>query len=190
MTDTIKLPTVFRDKCGTYAGYGAHSYRKEIPCDNCLEARRNYGNEWAKNNPEKVRQKDLRYAETHKEKLNEKKRRYRQEHPEKSREQSSRRRARQYGFGYTYFNESDVISSNTVEDALPCHICSEPIDLSAPRHIGEEGWEKGLHLDHLVPLAKGGTHTPDNIRPAHGLCNLKKHTKDYTHNISIGGPTI
>jgi len=31
-----------------------------------------------------------------------------------------------------------------------------------------------LHIDHLVPLAKGGSDTLENVRPAHGICNLRK----------------
>jgi len=58
-----------------------------------------------------------------------------------------------------------------------CHICFEAIDLAATRICGGPGWERGLHLDHVIPLSKGGTDLIDNIRPAHGLCNLRKGTK-------------
>lgn len=36
-------------------------------------------------------------------------------------------------------------------------------------------WE---HMDHFIPLSKGGTHTADNVVPACGPCNLKKRDKD------------
>jgi 5-methylcytosine-specific restriction endonuclease McrA len=42
-----------------------------------------------------------------------------------------------------------------------CGICREPID-------GE------YHFDHIVPLARGGKHTTDNLQVAHSLCNRKK----------------
>jgi len=29
-------------------------------------------------------------------------------------------------------------------------------------------------VDHLVPLSMGGTHTWDNVAPAHAACNFKK----------------
>lgn len=29
-------------------------------------------------------------------------------------------------------------------------------------------------LEHIIPLSKGGTHTRDNIAPAHARCNFKK----------------
>lgn len=55
-----------------------------------------------------------------------------------------------------------------------CHICGNPIDLGAPRRSGDPGWELGLHLDHVVPLSRGGTDTLENVRPSHGRCNLCK----------------
>ena len=32
-------------------------------------------------------------------------------------------------------------------------------------------------VDHVIPLARGGTHSNDNIRPAHAKCNLRKSSK-------------
>ena len=55
-----------------------------------------------------------------------------------------------------------------------CHICQTPIDLSAPRKVGLPGWEKGLHIDHVYPLSKGGLDTLENVRPSHGQCNVIK----------------
>lgn len=48
-------------------------------------------------------------------------------------------------------------------DGMVCHICGKPI---ADR--------RSLEFDHVVPLAKGGAHTPENVRPAHKRCNRKK----------------
>jgi 5-methylcytosine-specific restriction endonuclease McrA len=58
-----------------------------------------------------------------------------------------------------------------------CHICQNPIDLSAPRQCGKPGWDNGFHIDHLYPLSKGGTDSLDNVRPAHGRCNVIKGAK-------------
>ena len=56
-----------------------------------------------------------------------------------------------------------------------CHICKEPIDLTAPRLVGQTGWQRSLHLDHVLALANGGSDLIENIRPSHALCNVKKH---------------
>lgn len=49
------------------------------------------------------------------------------------------------------------------EHGMVCHICTEPIASL-----------DDLHFDHVVPLAKGGPHEAENIRPAHATCNLRK----------------
>jgi 5-methylcytosine-specific restriction endonuclease McrA len=55
-----------------------------------------------------------------------------------------------------------------------CHVCSGPIDMEAQRSPGKPGWERSLHIDHLVPISKGGPDNLENVRPSHGLCNIKK----------------
>lgn len=39
--------------------------------------------------------------------------------------------------------------------------------------------EDGYHVDHRVPLSKGGSNSPDNIQLTCSTCNLKKHAKDH-----------
>jgi 5-methylcytosine-specific restriction endonuclease McrA len=43
-----------------------------------------------------------------------------------------------------------------------CGICGTPVDPDC------------YHVDHVVALANGGTHTYDNVQPAHPLCNQRK----------------
>lgn len=50
-----------------------------------------------------------------------------------------------------------------VEFGMVCHICSGEIESFTD-----------LHMDHVVPLARGGRHEAANIRPAHAFCNLHK----------------
>jgi len=90
--------------------------------------------------------------------------------PDKVERQLSRRRARRLGNGaepYTIQQVLDLYGTN-------CHICNIPINLLAPRHPRKPGWEKGLHIDHVIPISKGGADTLDNVRPAHGLCNISR----------------
>lgn len=47
-----------------------------------------------------------------------------------------------------------------------CHICKTDIPSM-----------KDLHFDHVIPLAKGGPHSEENILPAHSTCNLRKGAK-------------
>lgn len=45
-----------------------------------------------------------------------------------------------------------------------CAYCGEPIPF------------KGMHVDHLIPLARGGADSDDNYMPACPTCNHYKHT--------------
>lgn len=46
-------------------------------------------------------------------------------------------------------------------DGYVCGICGDAI-------------EGDLHIDHVVPLARGGPHDLENLQPAHARCNLRK----------------
>lgn len=50
-----------------------------------------------------------------------------------------------------------------------CQLCSAPIDplLEWPDRMSRT-------LDHVVPLARGGTHEPANVQLAHAVCNSRK----------------
>lgn len=72
--------------------------------------------------------------------------------------------------GQEFYTKNDVLN----RWGTNCHICSKPIDLEAPTQCGEPGWKKGLHLDHVIPLSKGGPDTLENVKPAHGGCNIAK----------------
>ena len=138
------------DKHGTMYGYTWHTRKmKEVPCDSCREAMRSH----LKN------QRVLRN-----EQINILRRAWRQRTP------GGNRRGRRYKGEVGYYSDLEVLEiygSN-------CHICNEPIDLNAPRQCGKPGWEKGLHIDHVYPLSKGGLDTLENVRPSHGQCNIIK----------------
>lgn len=51
-------------------------------------------------------------------------------------------------------------------DGMICHLCLEEIPSL-----------EVLHFDHVIPLAKGGAHSMDNIKPSHAACNLSKGAK-------------
>jgi 5-methylcytosine-specific restriction endonuclease McrA len=64
-----------------------------------------------------------------------------------------------------------------------CYICNQEINFNAPRRVGLKGWEIGLHIDHFIPISKGGLDVLENVRPAHGLCNIKKSDRILDNNI-------
>jgi 5-methylcytosine-specific restriction endonuclease McrA len=58
-----------------------------------------------------------------------------------------------------------------------CHLCNLTIDLEAPKQVGKTGWEVGFHIDHVIPISKGGADNLANVRPAHAYCNQRKGRK-------------
>jgi 5-methylcytosine-specific restriction endonuclease McrA len=88
----------------------------------------------------------------------------------KCREVSRRRRAKKLGLPWEYYTEAQVIELYGDK----CHICLEPISLDSERRPGYLDWERGLHIDHLIPISRGGSDTLKNVRPVHGGCNLSK----------------
>lgn len=57
-------------------------------------------------------------------------------------------------------------------DGWVCWLCEERVDPTLPRRN-----RRGATIDHVVPLARGGADTPDNVRLAHWECNHDKHTR-------------
>lgn len=152
-------PTVIRDKCGTRKGYQTHSYYKEIPCQPCTDANAARYRKWYLSRIESERARIAKYSK---------------DNPQKQRMWRRNRRARKLLVESEKYLESDILHIYGIE----CHICQETIDLKAPRKVGDDGWERGLHMDHVIPLSKGGPDTVDNVRPAHGKCNVQKNDRD------------
>lgn len=54
-------------------------------------------------------------------------------------------------------------------DKGKCHLCGGRVDRRC-----KVPHARAPVMDHIIPLAKGGTHEPKNVRLAHFLCNSKK----------------
>lgn len=80
-------------------------------------------------------------------------------HPEGCRERTMRRKARLRAAPVVEMIDRQYIWSR---DGGRCHLCGGAADPAA--------W----HLDHLVPLSKGGEHSARNVRVSHPTCNLRR----------------
>jgi Zn-finger protein len=144
-----------------------------------------YKAKWYQDNKERLSEEARKYREINKNEIARKKQAYDQLNKEKSKIRldrwkanhpdgvnaiSRRRRAKVNGVISDAHTEQDVLNIW----GMDCHLCNKPIDLDAPRSAGKPGWEWGLHLDHVIPINVGGPNTIDNVKPAHGLCNLRK----------------
>lgn len=133
--------------------------------------------EWQRKNPDKVRGYKRKWARANpeknlgdREKSRERHRRAYRKNPETAAKAVRVRRARKLGVEYVPYTTEDILALW----GTACHICGEEVDLDAPRRMGRVGWERGLHLDHVVPLVAGGADAPKNVKPAHGRCNVDK----------------
>lgn len=65
-------------------------------------------------------------------------------------------------------NREDIFK----RDKYICQLCEEDIDMSlvVPHPLSAT-------IDHIIPIAKGGTHEPSNVQLAHFMCNCKKSDK-------------
>jgi hypothetical protein len=69
--------------------------------------------------------------------------------------------------GVEYFSYEDLrmfwLGQNILDDR--CYYCLKSLP-DGPEHI-----------DHYIPVAKGGSHTKVNLRPSCACCNFKKNDK-------------
>lgn len=69
------------------------------------------------------------------------------------------------------YEQGDMIDHLTLFElhAWTCFVCKEQINkfLRFPNFMAAT-------VEHIIPLAKGGTHTWDNVAPAHAKCNFSK----------------
>lgn len=70
--------------------------------------------------------------------------------------------------------------SNAKRRAVQAGAAVGPVDLEAVRVSRPDCYLCGrllaadVHLDHIVPLARGGAHSSANLAPTHDVCNLRK----------------
>lgn len=130
---------------------------------------------WNTSDPERLR----RYRQENPDDVREYQRRYRASHDEEVRDATRGRRNRwyagnphkraEYGALHRARKANVVIVSGAIDyeriyqrDGDICYLC------------GRKVLKKERHVDHVVPLSRGGTHTEDNLRVTHARCNLIK----------------
>lgn len=74
-------------------------------------------------------------------------------------------RAEEAGVEYVAFDRLSIFD----RDGWICGICDDPVDRAM-----EYPDPMSVSLDHIIPLSKGGSHTPENVQCAHLDCNLRK----------------
>jgi 5-methylcytosine-specific restriction endonuclease McrA len=159
-----------RAKCGTPSGYVTHRNAKQEACEECKEAKRIESQAWRNSNVEKDRIAKRHWSENNKNKIQIRNKKYKIANPDKFSEWKRRRRALERGNLHEPYSVKQVLESYGSD----CHLCGLKIDLKAPRTASIKGYEFGLQVDHVIPLAKGGSDNLENVRPSHAICNMRK----------------
>lgn len=121
-----------------------------------------YQRQYKDANRERVLEQCRQYYAANREKWSEYYRQYREENPEKLAAYSRNRKAREKGNGS--FHTAEDIQAQYARQKGKCFYCH--------KKVGED-----YHVDHVVPLIKGGSNGPENLVVACPACNLSKHAK-------------
>ena len=81
---------------------------------------------------------------------------YKKEHPEKVREYGNKRRARKFEAGVFKILKKEQYRL----DNGPCFICQKP-----------QSKDRRHHIDHIIPISRGGGHRVGNLRTLCSNCN-------------------
>lgn len=112
-------------------------------------------------NQERLREYHHQYYEANKEKGKVQRKEWQQAHLLSCRESNDRRRAHKQGTRTGRVNYKRILE----RDGYHCYICE---DVVTPDQVS---------FDHKTPLSRGGTHTENNIKVAHKICNFRKGTR-------------
>lgn len=93
-------------------------------------------------------------------------RQWREANPDEARAIESAKRARRVARIRGTMVEKVDFKAILAEHGMVCHICGGDIESRAD-----------LHMDHVIPLARGGHHVQENILPSHKFCNISKSDK-------------
>lgn len=113
---------------------------------------------WKSENPGKQSAYSQKWRDGNPEQRREIVRRWVENNPDKVKSKDHRRRARKMGCTVTAADLNEVVSAAEGK----CCLCREPVP------------EKLQEIDHIVPLAKGGPHSFENLQLLCRTCNRRK----------------
>ena len=115
---------------------------------------------WKAHNSEKVKQMNQEYSAKHREVLREKNKQWALNNPEKKNLKEARRRATKRNNGVF------LVDAKEVKQMMqkPCFYCGQ----------------KAEHIDHIIPISRGGRHSIGNLIQACRRCNISKRDKFIT----------
>lgn len=64
------------------------------------------------------------------------------------------------------------VADLAARDGFGCAICGELVDFSLKRPEG-----RSPSIDHIMPVSRGGSNSPENLQLAHLTCNIRKRNR-------------
>jgi 5-methylcytosine-specific restriction endonuclease McrA len=128
------------------------------------EKMREYRNQWKSNNPSKHQAAQQKYRDDNRQKTRAAIKLWRKNNPDKKRKNWQRYHARKIGN-----STPEQIAS---ADAKILQMFSHPKTLCA--YCSQEFITKEMHVDHILALVNGGSHSAENICMACPACNSSK----------------
>lgn len=136
-------------------------------------------NKWRRNNREYVRERDRIYYHSNLELQHAKDRRYRETHKDKLSEKGKKYREKRMDYFLNKNRERRALKNSTSDGSITLEFEMELFKKQNGKcvYCGRDLSETGMHLDHIIPLSKGGTHTSTNVQWLCPYCNMSKHDK-------------
>lgn len=132
--------------------------------------------DWRKRNPDKVKKHKSESQKRNRPSARARGKRWRENHPEESRALTMQHIARKKNALGKY--TGDDIKRMYDEQEGQCIYCGIRLYLDIP---------KDVHVDHIIPLSKGGTNYPENLYLACGECNQSKNNHDLAEWLAMRG---
>lgn len=164
-------------KCKQAKPLDQFSKRGDGYTSHCKDCRNNHNREYNKRRtieraeyarwyrarfPDKVRENNRNWQEANRDKVREKALRYQKKHPEKKRASESKRRAQKRKSAGVH--TPDDIALLYKSQRGKCWWCGKP--------VGES-----YHVDHRIPLSRGGSNAVENLCITCPECNWRKYDK-------------
>ena len=137
------------------------SYWAGCRCVFCLAAGRDYFARYREANRDRVVEHGRRYSEHHPDRVRLSRARWDARHPEGGRARVRAHRAKLRGGGR---HTAADVGLQLERQRSRCYWCGKKVG-------------KTYHVDHVVPLALGGSNAPENLVVACPRCNFKKNAK-------------
>ena len=117
--------------------------------------------EWRKNNPEIYLKSSQNWKKNNRERYLQNHRDWTKKNADLVKEYNRKRRAIKNGATIQNFTHEQLMQRVSIF-GFKCSYCNGPFE----------------HIDHVIPLSKGGKHCLANLRPSCQFCNCSKHNKN------------